>query len=59
MKTKHYYIMGNYHGSIDELDSSDNLEEALVLESEYKMAFDSDWNIWISVRYSKATGLNK
>ena len=43
-----YLIMGKYkNGATEEIDSADTSEDAADLLVEYRLAFGSDYTIWI------------
>jgi hypothetical protein len=44
-----YKIMETYSsGQTEEIDTADTREEAEFLLGEYRMAFGSDWKLWIA-----------
>lgn len=43
-----FRILGKYRcGGIEEIDTAENLKEASLLLTEYKLAFGRDWILWI------------
>lgn len=54
-KTKDVYIIrGSYLGMPKEdIDTADTLTEARYLKGEYKLAFGTDWNLYIEKRREK------
>jgi hypothetical protein len=52
----HYRIMGNYEGTTEEVDSTDDKKEAIRLRGEYQLAFGSSWSVWVEVQTFDDTG---
>ena len=42
-----YKIMGKYCGETEEIDEFETREEAMKMLTEYKMAYGSEWKLWI------------
>ena len=42
-----YKIMGKYNDCTEEIDTADEWSEAIYMVDEYRMAFGSDWEIWV------------
>ena len=48
-----YYINGKYQGQIETVDETESFKDAKYLVAEYRMAFGSEWQLWISSRSTK------
>ena len=42
-----YVIMGKYRGNAGEIDQFETRKEAMRMFGEYRMAFGSEWVLWI------------
>lgn len=42
-----YKIMGKYCGVTEEIDEFETREEAMRMLTEYRMAYGSEWKLWI------------
>lgn len=42
-----YKIIGKYCGVTEEIDEFETREEAMQMLTEYRMAYGSEWKLWI------------
>ena len=42
-----YKIIGKYCGEAEEIDEFETREEAMQMLTEYRMAYGSEWKLWI------------
>ncbi len=59
-----YIIMGSYQGKTEEIDNFETLKEAEKMLAEYRLAYGSDWSLWIltqgfTMLARKLTGIDK
>ena len=47
MLTYHYRIMANHQGNTEEIDSTDDVNEAEDLRGQYQFAYGDAWVIWV------------
>jgi hypothetical protein len=50
-----YIIFGTYRGRKEQIDQTDDLDDAIYLVSEYQLAYGTEWN----VTYEKGDGYEK